>query len=160
VRAHAALQRLAAAQRPEGGAIPDPDGVEAKLVAEDRDLVPVAPAAPEKVGAADVEGRGDEDAHASADDLVERRQQRCVVRAGERVDQNRVLAVAQRVRRHCRRDALPRRCEPPEAGRQLVDRGYFAIIPPRRPSVSPAMPTIRSCYVARAASFFLACRYP
>src|SRR5439155_21806373 len=71
VRAHAAVERLAAAQGPEGGAVVEPRG--AVLVPEDRDLVSVAPATPEKLGAAHVEGRGDEDAHASAHDLVERR---------------------------------------------------------------------------------------
>jgi hypothetical protein len=44
-----------------------------------------------------VEGRGDEDAHPSAHDLVERRQQRLGLAGDERVDQDRVLAVAQRV---------------------------------------------------------------
>src|SRR5439155_25956971 len=44
VRAHAAVERLAAAQRPEGGAIVEPGG--AVLVPEDRHLVPVAPAPP------------------------------------------------------------------------------------------------------------------
>ena len=44
VRAHAAVKRLAAAQRPEGGAIVEPGG--AVLVPEDGDLVPVTPATP------------------------------------------------------------------------------------------------------------------
>jgi hypothetical protein len=42
------------------------------------DLVPVAPAPPLKLGAAHVERGGDEDAHASAHDLVERDKQQLV----------------------------------------------------------------------------------
>src|SRR5207302_2720787 len=60
VRAHAAVERLATAQRPEGGAVVEPRG--AVFMPEDRDLVPVAPAPPQKLRAADVEGGGDEDA--------------------------------------------------------------------------------------------------
>src|SRR5207248_5998358 len=69
VRAHAAPERLAPAQRPEGGAVVEPRG--AVLVPENGDLVPVAPSPPENPGAPHVEGGRDEDAHASAHDLVE-----------------------------------------------------------------------------------------
>jgi hypothetical protein len=121
VRTHAAVERFAAAQRPEGGPVVEPRG--AVLVPEDRDLVPVGPAPPQKLGAAYVKGGGDEDAHAPAQDLVERRQQRLGLSGDERVDQDRVLAVAQRVRRHRRRDAVPGDVnrQSPEATSSSVD---------------------------------------
>jgi hypothetical protein len=53
VRAHAALNRFAAAQGPEGGAVVEARGAE--LVPVDRDLVPVAPAPPQKPRAPHVE---------------------------------------------------------------------------------------------------------
>jgi hypothetical protein len=66
----------------KGGAVAEPRG--AVVVSEDRDLVPVARAPPQNLGAAHVEGRGDEDAHASVRDLVERRQQRLALAGDER----------------------------------------------------------------------------
>jgi hypothetical protein len=71
-----------------------------------------------------VEGGGDEDAHATAHDLVERRQQRLGFAGDERVDQDRVLAVAQHVRRHRRREAVPGDRDPPETGRELAEWGH------------------------------------
>jgi hypothetical protein len=73
-----------------------------------------------------VERSGDEDAH----DRVERRQQRLGLAGDERVDQDRVLAVAQGVRRHRRREAVPGDREPPESGGDLVEWGHDAIIAP------------------------------
>jgi hypothetical protein len=90
--------------------------------------VPVAPTPPQKLGAAHVEGGGDEDAHASAHDLIERRQQRLALGAGERVDQDRLLPVAQRIRRHRRRDAVPDGRPAPESGGDLVECGHDTII--------------------------------
>jgi hypothetical protein len=70
------------------------------LVSEDDDLVPVAPAPPQKLGGAHVERRGHENPYAAAHDLVERRQERLGLAADERVHENRVLAVSHRVGRH------------------------------------------------------------
>jgi hypothetical protein len=120
VRAHATVERLADAQRPDDGAVVEPSG--AVLVSEDRYLVPAAPAPPQNPGAADVEGGGDEDAHASAHELVERRQQRLGLAGNERVDHDRVLGVAEHVRGHGRRKAVPGDREPPEPRGDLVQR--------------------------------------
>jgi hypothetical protein len=126
VRANATVERLAAAQRPKRGPVVETRG--AVLVAEDGHLVPVAPAPPQEFGAPHVERRSDQDAYAPAHDLVERRQQRLGPTGDERVDQNRVLAVTQRVRRHGRRDAVPLDGEAPESGSNLIERKHDSSI--------------------------------
>src|SRR5207244_8161066 len=122
----AAAERLPAAQRPEGGAVVEARG--AVLVPEDGDLVAVPPAPPQKPGAAHVEGRRDEDAHAPAYDPVERCQQRLGLAGDERVDQDRVLAVAQRIRRHRRRETVPGDRPPPQSGVELLGKRHDTMI--------------------------------
>jgi len=56
-------------------------------------------------------------------DLVQRRQQRVRLAGDKGVDQDRVLAVAERVCRHRRREAVPGGREPPESGGELVEWG-------------------------------------
>ena len=82
-----------------------------------------------------MEGGGEEDAHASAHDLVERRQERFGFAGEERVDQDRVLPVAQHVRRHSRWHAVPGDREPPEPGSDLVEWGHDTIL--ARPRALP-----------------------
>ena len=91
------------------------------------DLVPVSPTPPQELRAAHMERGRDQDAHPPSHDLVERPQQRLGLPGDERVDQDGVLAVTQRVRRHRRRDAVPLDGKPPESGGGLVERGHAPV---------------------------------